>query len=129
MVQLNDLNIVTMTQAFSDNKDRIQLYLSNPEMFAEDTDSVKDASILGMAIGIFIFVYLLVFIIFAWSLYALIRYWSHIPNWAKVVSILFLFVFPLFSLVIIYGTMDIDNDIYIRVTPKKSKSPRKSASK
>ncbi len=128
MVQLSDLNLATMTQAFSENREAIQLYLSNPEMFAEDTDSVKDASILGMAIGIFIFVYLLVFIVFAWSLYALIRYWSHIPNWAKVVSILFLFVFPLFSLVLVYGTMDIDDDIYIRVSPKKkssSKSPRK----
>ena len=121
MVQITDLNIVSMSQAFSENRETIELYLSKPEMFANtitETDSIKDARILGMAIGIFIFVYLLIFIVFAWSLYALIRYWSHIPNWAKVLSILFLFVFPVFSLAIIYGTIDVDDDVYVRLGKK-----------
>jgi fatty acid desaturase len=107
---MTNFNIVEMTQAFSENKETIQLYFSNPEMFS-DEDKLKEARIMGLAVGIFVFVYLLMLVIFAWSLYAIIRYWKRLPLWAIVLSIVFLFIFPIFSLVIVYGSVDTQENV------------------
>jgi hypothetical protein len=123
MTDLNSLNIITMTQAFVDNKDTIQLYMSNPEMFQTD-QSVNESRILGMAVGIFVFVYLLILVVFAWSLYAIIKYWNKIPVWARLTSIVFLFIFPIISLVVVYGSLDDDYSSNKERRSSKSKKSR-----
>jgi hypothetical protein len=57
----------------------------------------------------FIFIVLLVLLVlWLWALYALIRFWSDIPLWAKVIGIIGLFSYaiggPVISLIVIYAS-------------------------
>ncbi len=59
----------------------------------------------------FIFIILLVLLVlWLWALYALIRFWSDIPLWAKLIGIIGLCTYalggPVISLIVIYASRD-----------------------
>jgi len=100
---ISDFNMITMCNAWYENQDMIQTYLSDPETFSLKEDIDKQAAILGVSVRVFIFILIIKLIIFIWTLYALIKYWKRLPQWAQVAGTLLLPFIPIVSLVVIYA--------------------------
>jgi hypothetical protein len=75
--------------------------------FTESYKEVSHADATDYARFIFI-VLLVLLVLWLWALYALIRYWSDIPLWAKLIGIIGLCSYavggPVISLIVIYAS-------------------------
>ena len=70
---------------YENNKDLIKAYLNNQPIENYGDDS---STIMGVSIGIFLFILLASIIIWIWALVVLIKYWKMLPDWAKVLGII-----------------------------------------
>lgn len=70
---------------YENNKHLIKAYLNNQPIENYGDDS---STIMGVSIGIFLFILLASFIIWIWALVVLIKYWKMLPDWAKVLGII-----------------------------------------
>lgn len=102
-------NLVELLQAYVKNKDEISSYIKKrsssdivEHYYSDNSDDSK--KILGMSITIFVVILVINLAIFAWSIYALVVYWSYIPDYVKVIGIIGLFTFPILTLVLVYAT-------------------------
>ena len=103
-MSIADFNMVTMCNAWYENQDMIQTYLSDPETFSLKEDIDKQADILGVSVRVFIFILIIQLIIFVWSVYALTKYWNRLPQWIQIVGIFWLLLgFPIITLVAVYA--------------------------
>ena len=84
-------------------------YFQNKEKFQENKNIEKDfATVLGVSVGVFVFLFLISTILFVWGLYLLIVYWDQLPTWAAVVGIIGLFFFPLITVILVYAIKEKD---------------------
>ena len=71
--------------------------------FRADPDAVKKMA------TVFLLFFFIVLILWLWALYALIRYWTDIPFWVKIIAILGLCTYyvggPIISLIVIYASL------------------------
>lgn len=106
-------NVFEYMKAYNDNIDIINAYLKNetiegyqqpsnafdfgnppkvPVITIDDTDfnkiSDNASSIMGMGIGIFLVIFLLVLITYIIAIYMLIANWSKLPDWAKATGLI-----------------------------------------
>ena len=89
-------SLYTLLLAYENNKDLIKAYLSNkPIENYTDTNKVESdkavavvGNILGFTIGIFIFIFVISLITWIWAVVILVKYWSQLPSWAKVLGII-----------------------------------------
>jgi len=98
-----DFNIISVTNAWNENQEMIQSYLNDPEGF-DASISEQNKTVMGVAIGVFIVLFIAIIIMFFWSIYALLKHWNYIPSWAKAVGLLGVFFFPLLTLIVVYAT-------------------------
>jgi hypothetical protein len=103
-MSIADFNMLTMCNAWNENQDMIQTYLSDPETFSLKEDIDKEAAILGVSVPVFIFILIIQLIIFVWSVYALTKYWNRLPQWVQIVGIVgLIFGLPIITLVAVYA--------------------------
>jgi hypothetical protein len=82
----------------------IHAYLQNKtvEGFPDD----NNATYIGVGIGLFITIVVFVLIIWIWALVVTIKYWKHLPDWARVLSVLGLVPVipggPIITLIVVY---------------------------
>lgn len=122
-MNISNLNMITIAQAWYDNRQIIQDYLNGSNhienyvqpnyltfppmapMTPEDRQNLdKGLTILGMTVGIFIIVALVMLFCVVYSVYLLIKYWKTLSGAAKVTSIILLFFFPPISVAILLAS-------------------------
>lgn len=108
---LAKFSVQNVLGAWRDNKPLIDAYLKNHSIEGNDDNTTKKVgTIMGVGIGIFIIVALLVVVLWFWALYALIKFWALIPTWAKVIGVIGLFfgwtygIGTIITLVVVYAT-------------------------
>ena len=83
----------------------IKAYINNQpiENYGDDTTS---NSIMGLTIGVFLFILLISLIIEIWAIVVLIKYWKNLPSWAQVLGIIGVLPFlpggPIITLIVVY---------------------------
>lgn len=104
---LDKFSVKNILTAWGENRPVIDAYLKNQSIEGVNENAGK---ILGVGIGIFIVVALLVVALWFWALYATIKFWSSLPTWAKVISVLGLFfgwtygIGTIITLVVVYSS-------------------------
>ena len=90
-------SLYTLLLAYENNKDLIKAYLSNKSIENwSDTNKIEldkaqlktSANILGFTVGIFISIFLISLITWIWAVVILVKYWSQLPGWAKVLGVI-----------------------------------------
>ena len=102
----NRYTIVNLAKEFRENKPLIEAYFKNQSV--EGLTS-EDKSILGMGIATFLIFFFIALGIWIWAIFALIKYWSVLPDCAKIFGLLALNPFlpiggPIATLVVVYIT-------------------------
>lgn len=115
---MTDLTLQTMFKAYKDNESDILTYIEKKRYIVEeykfdsDTDVeintdnlMKLGAFSGVAIGLFILLFLVIMVLSIWAVYALIKYSKVMPTWAIVLGCLFfLFTGPIMPLILVYAT-------------------------
>jgi hypothetical protein len=87
---------------FRDNKPLIQAHLKGQSV---EGLTNTDARIMGMGITSFLILFLIATAIWIWAIVSLIKYWSVLPDWAKIVGILSILGIlggPIVTLIVVY---------------------------
>jgi uncharacterized protein YqhQ len=98
-------SLASLLQEYSKNKEIIHAYMQNKTVEGyEDSDS--DTTVAYIGVGVFIAILIVSLIIWIWALVVTIKYWDHLPAWARVVSVLGLIPIipggPIVTLVVVY---------------------------
>jgi len=101
MTDLRNFTIINMIKSWNDNQEIIKDYIQNRERFIENNDTNKGAAIFGLSVGVFLIIFLLSIVLFFYSIYLLIVNWNILPDWAKIVGLISLFFFPLFTIIVV----------------------------
>ena len=101
-IDLSNFTMVNMIKGWNDNQELIKDYIQNRERFTDNNTDNKDAAaVLGIGVGFFLILFLLSVILFFVSIYLLVVNWDILPNWAKVIGLVSLFFFPLFTVIVV----------------------------
>lgn len=96
-------SLASLLQEYSKNKEIIHAYMQNKTVEGYE-DPNTTASYIG--VGVFIAILIVSLIIWIWALVVTIKYWDHLPVWARVVSVLGLIPIipggPIVTLVVVY---------------------------
>lgn len=121
----------SMVNAWYKNQDLIREYFNNKETYIDKEKEEKNekemkeiATILGIGVGLFVFLFIISTILFIWGLYLLIVYWDQLPTWAAALGVIGLFFFPLITVILVYAIREKKH-----ITSKSSSSPRKKKNK
>lgn len=69
------------------NQEQLRLQLNGVAMKQQENTSESDG-ILGMGIALFLTILAINLALWIWALVLLVRYWSVIPDWAKIIGII-----------------------------------------
>lgn len=98
------LSLTTAIQVYHENRDHIHARLSSGTDFNIPTE--KDKELLGMAVGTFIIIIILLLVLYVWAIIALINNWEKLPGWAKVIGLLGVIpgvpIGPLVTLIVVF---------------------------
>jgi uncharacterized membrane protein len=110
-ISFSKLNIYNILKAFNENQNLIKNYLSGQtiEGYNDDDDNNKnETAILGMSIGIFALIFIIILAFYIWAIVILIKFGSTMPVWAVIVSIICLLWGPfggiIIAIIIVYST-------------------------
>jgi len=99
MLPLTKYSLNNLSHQYSANAEVIQSYLTGGNKHS------SDSKVAGLAISLFLLIFAIAIAIFIWSVYALIKYAKYMPEWAVVLSAVFLFMGgSVFTLVLVYAT-------------------------
>lgn len=100
MTSLQNLSVAKMIEHY-------QTYRKRENYTKGDSGNTKVA---GLALGLFLLLFVVVIGLWIWAIVVLIRYWKVMPTWAKVIG--FLGIIPVFpfgsvvTLVVVYATKE-----------------------
>lgn len=97
-------SLQNLLHEYNKNRKIINKYNKNIEGYKGVGD---DTLILGMSVGLFMFICTMVIAIYIWAVYALVVNWNFMPDWARAISVFGLitgFGGPVLALIFIYTT-------------------------
>ena len=101
-------SLASLLQEYSKNKEMINAYLQNKtvEGYNDPDINNNNNTVAYVGVGVFIVILIVSLIIWIWALVVTIKYWKHLPVWARVLAILGLIPIipggPIVTLVVVY---------------------------